>query len=73
MEMLNCSFCKEPISEGRDRIYAKKDGTVYHFCSSKCRKNALNLKREGRRQNWTTASRQFKESMKKKSEKSKKK
>jgi large subunit ribosomal protein L24e len=71
--MPNCSFCKNSISDGKDRIYAKKDGTVFHFCSSKCKRNALNLKREGRRQNWTTASREFKESLKKKSDKAKKK
>lgn len=41
-------------------MYIKKDGTLFYLCSSKCKKNTLNLKREGRRQNWTTASRKFK-------------
>ncbi len=42
-------------------MFVKKDGTVYGFCSGKCKKNSLNLKREGRRQKWTIASRKFKE------------
>ena len=42
-------------------MYVKKDGTLFYFCSSKCRKNFLKLKREGRRQKWTPASREFKE------------
>jgi len=45
-------------------IFVKKDGTTYFFCSSKCKRNLLNLKREGRRQKWTTASMKFKESSK---------
>ena len=55
-----CSFCADEIEKGRGIIFAKKDGTVLYFCSSKCRKNALKLRREGRRQNWTKASREFK-------------
>jgi ribosomal protein L24E len=45
-------------------MYVKKDGTIYYFYSSKERKNFLNLKREGRRQKWTPASREFKKSQK---------
>jgi ribosomal protein L24E len=41
-------------------IYVKKDGTIYWFCASKCRKNSLGLSREGRRQKWTPAARKFK-------------
>ncbi|MBI5047071.1 50S ribosomal protein L24e, partial [Candidatus Micrarchaeota archaeon] len=37
-----------------------KDGTSYNFCSNKCKKNALKLNREGRRQKWTPAARKFK-------------
>ena len=60
--MFNCSFCDDPIPKGTGRIYAKKDGTVFRFCSSKCKKNQLGLKREGRRQGWTTAGKNFRES-----------
>jgi large subunit ribosomal protein L24e len=57
--MVNCSFCDGPIPKGTGLIYVKKDGTIYNFCSSKCKKNNLGLKREGRRQKWTPAAKQF--------------
>lgn len=57
--MANCSFCDGPVSKGTGMIYVKKDGTIYNFCSSKCRKNNLDLGREGRRQKWTPAAKQF--------------
>lgn len=58
--MANCSFCEDQIPRGTGILYSKKDGTIFHFCSSKCRKNALFLKREGRRQGWTSAAARFK-------------
>ncbi len=57
--MANCSFCDGPVSKGTGMIYVKKDGTIYNFCSSKCRKNNLDLGREGRRQKWTPAAKKF--------------
>ncbi len=57
--MQTCSFCDDQIPKGTGIIFAKKDGTVFRFCSSKCRKNLLGLKREGRRQGWTEAARKF--------------
>jgi large subunit ribosomal protein L24e len=57
--MMNCSFCDTPLAKGSGMMFVKKDGTVFYFCSSKCRKNSLELKREGRRQRWTPAARQF--------------
>lgn len=47
-------------------MYVKKDGTIYYFNSSKEKKNFVGLKREGRRQKWTIASREFKASQAKK-------
>lgn len=58
--MPNCSFCDENMRKGTGILYVKKDGTLSYFCSSKCRKNTLNLRREGRRQKWTHAFRVFK-------------
>ncbi len=34
-------------------MYVKDDGTIYFFCSSKCRKNMLKLKRDPRKLKWT--------------------
>ncbi len=58
--MPTCSFCGSDLIRGSGILYAKKDGTVLYFCSSKCRKNALVLKREGRRVKWTKNARAFK-------------
>jgi large subunit ribosomal protein L24e len=57
--MPNCSFCDGTILKGTGLIYVKKDGTIFNFCSSKCKKNNLDLGREGRRQKWTPAAKKF--------------
>jgi len=57
---MDCSFCNNQVAKGTGLVYVKKDGTLYYFCSSKCRKGSLNLGREGRRQKWTPAARKFK-------------
>jgi large subunit ribosomal protein L24e len=57
--MPNCSFCESPIPKGTGMMYVKKDGTLFNFCSSKCKKNNLDLGREGRRQKWTQAAKKF--------------
>lgn len=67
--MADCTFCDDPVKKGTGIIYSKKDGTLFYFCSSKCKKNALKLKREGRRQNWTEACKKFKAASRKKSKK----
>ena len=48
-----CSFCGKEIEPGTGRMYVKKDGTVLYFCSSKCYKNMMELKRVPRRVRWT--------------------
>ncbi|AET65310.1 50S ribosomal protein L24e [Methanothrix harundinacea] len=52
MEERKCSFCNRKIEAGTGKIYAKKDGTVYYFCSSKCEKNMIGLGRVPRRVEW---------------------
>jgi len=53
--MVKCVFC------GKENDYFKglhligNDGVVYYYCSSKCRKNALKLKRDKRKLKWTSA------------------
>ena len=49
---MKCSFCGKEIKKGEGYLYAKKDGTVFYFCSSKCKKNALVLKRDKRYVKW---------------------
>jgi len=48
-----CSFCGKPLKPGTGMMYVKDDGTIYFFCSSKCRKNMLKLKRDPRKLKWT--------------------
>ncbi|MBN1322387.1 MAG: 50S ribosomal protein L24e [Methanotrichaceae archaeon] len=51
MEERKCTFCNRNMTPGTGKIYAKKDGTVYYFCSSKCEKN-VKLGRVTRRTEW---------------------
>jgi len=53
---MNCSFCNKEIKKGAGIIYVKRDGSVFHFCSSKCRKNKLKLKRNPRKLKWVEES-----------------
>jgi len=48
-----CTFCGNEIEPGTGKMFIRKDGTIYHFCSSKCQKNLLVLKRIPRRVRWT--------------------
>jgi large subunit ribosomal protein L24e len=50
---MNCSFCKAEIKEGTGIVFAKKDGTIYNFCGSKCQKNMLKLGRKAANLKWT--------------------
>jgi large subunit ribosomal protein L24e len=50
-----CSFCAREIEPGTGTMFVKRDGTVFHFCSSSCRKQQLNLGRVGHRFKWTRA------------------
>ena len=54
VERHTCSFCGQDIEPGTGKLYIKKDGTKYHFCSNKCQKNMINLKRVNRNVRWTT-------------------
>lgn len=53
--MTDCSFCGNTLDRGTGLMYVKKDGTVFHFCSSKCRHNQLDLGRINRHTKWTKA------------------
>jgi len=48
-----CTFCGDEIEPGTGRMYIKKDGVVYNFCTSKCFKNMVILRRLPRRTTWT--------------------
>lgn len=56
-----CAFCGEDIEPGTGTMYVRKDGTVYYFCSKKCQKNMLVLKRKPRTTRWTALYKKEKE------------
>ncbi len=53
--MTDCSFCGNTMDRGTGLLYVKKDGTVFNFCSSKCRHNLVDLRRINRHTKWTKA------------------
>ncbi len=53
--MVKCVFCGKEENNFRGINYIANDGTVHFFCTSKCRKNALELKRDKRKLKWTAA------------------
>ncbi|MGA7923729.1 MAG: 50S ribosomal protein L24e [Thermoplasmata archaeon] len=50
-----CSFCAGEIEPGTGFMFVKRDGTVFYFCCSSCRKQQLVLGRVGHRLKWTRA------------------
>lgn len=54
VERRTCSFCGEDIEPGTGMMYIRKDGGTLNFCSSKCRKNMLELGRTPRFTAWTS-------------------
>ena len=51
--MANCSFCGYAIEKGTGKMYVFDTGKISHFCSTKCEKNMLKLKRTPSRLKWT--------------------
>jgi large subunit ribosomal protein L24e len=51
--MVECSFCGKEIAPGTGKMYVKKDGTVFHFCSSKCENAQIKRKFKSRITPWT--------------------
>src|SRR5579862_2935804 len=50
-----CSFCADEVEPGTGTMYVKRDGTIFWFCTSSCRKQQLHLGRVGHRLKWTRA------------------
>ncbi len=53
--MVKCIFCGKEESPHRGLHLFKNDGSLSYFCSSKCRKNTIKLKRDKRKMKWTEA------------------
>ncbi|MBN2014573.1 MAG: TRASH domain-containing protein [Candidatus Altiarchaeota archaeon] len=50
---MECSFCGKEIEKGTESILVTNKGKAFYFCSSKCEKNLLTLRRKPRKIRWT--------------------
>lgn len=62
--MAQCSFCGTELKKGTGLMFVKKDAKVLYFCSRKCEKNMLVLKRKARNMPWTAEAAREKQMMK---------
>ena len=53
--MVKCVFCGKEENSFKGVFLIRNSGAVDYFCSGKCRKNALKLKRDKRKVRWTEA------------------
>jgi large subunit ribosomal protein L24e len=53
VNMAKCTFCGTNITRGTGKMYVKKDAKILNFCSSKCEKNMLKLKRKPIKTRWS--------------------
>lgn len=51
-----CSFCGKVIQPATGLMYVRNDGSILRFCSSKCYKNMLKLRRNPKKFKWSLAS-----------------
>ena len=51
--MAQCTFCGTIVPRGTGKLYVKTDGKIFTFCSMKCEKNMIKLKRKARTTTWT--------------------
>ena len=61
---MKCSFCGKEIKPGTGMLFVLKTGKKHYFCSGKCERNAVKLKRTPRKKKWTSAYREVKEAKK---------
>ncbi|MAG08582.1 50S ribosomal protein L24e [Candidatus Woesearchaeota archaeon] len=50
--MAKCSFCGGNIEKGTGKMFVYATGKQEYFCSSKCEKNRLKLKRKPAKLKW---------------------
>lgn len=56
VEQHPCNFCGTMIEPGTGKMFVKRDGSIFYFCSTKCENNNK-LGRVPRRVAWTSAGR----------------
>lgn len=68
MTIAKCVFCGKEEEDYKGVYLIKNEGSVNYYCSSKCKKNHVGLRRDRRKVRWTIA---FHEQRKKRLEKAK--
>lgn len=58
--MPKCRFCGETLRKGTGKMFVHTDGRISYFCSMKCEKNTLKLKRNPSHTAWTKTCRDLK-------------
>ena len=48
-----CSFCGKNFSNTTGVMHVKNDGTLFYFCSRRCRVSNVSFKRDSRKLKWT--------------------
>ncbi|MFA6268920.1 MAG: 50S ribosomal protein L24e [archaeon] len=61
--MVKCSFCGKDLPVGGGKMYVKKEGTIFYFCSNKCEKNQINLGRKPIETKWTESYNKLKKTL----------
>jgi large subunit ribosomal protein L24e len=51
---MKCSFCNSDLEAGTGKMFVKNDGKVLYFCSNKCEKNMIKLRRDPKKVKWVT-------------------
>jgi len=51
--MAKCTFCGDNLNPGTGKMFVQKDGKILYFCSSKCEKNMLKLRRKPIATRWS--------------------
>jgi len=51
--MPKCTFCGINMPRGTGKMFVQKDAKILYFCSSKCDKNMLKLRRKPIRTRWS--------------------
>ncbi len=55
MALAKCVFCGIEQEDFKGTYFIRNDGLVHYYCSSKCYKNHLGLRRDKKRVRWTEA------------------
>jgi large subunit ribosomal protein L24e len=61
--MVKCSFCGSELPIGGGKLFARKEGTVFYFCSNKCEKNQIVMGRKPVKTKWTEAHNKLKKTL----------